>query len=152
MSQITLFKEQWLRHRQALEKLLPLIPTEQLRFKPWEGAMPLSELVQHTTFSTEMFLTIAKTGQGTISRPPVTNINSTDELIERVKHQTENTVRLYDSLTEKELQLTYESPFPLLNGPRIKLVMLANEHEMHHKGQLFLYARLIGIPGLPFFS
>ncbi|WP_349679045.1 MULTISPECIES: DinB family protein [Aneurinibacillus] len=25
------------------------------------------------------------------------------------------------------------------------------DHEVHHKGQLFLYARLIGIEKLPFF-
>ncbi|WP_182914758.1 DinB family protein [Paenibacillus thiaminolyticus] len=41
-------------------------------------------------------------------------------------------------------------PFPNLDGPRSKLVWLIIDHEIHHKGQLFVYARILGVQELPF--
>ncbi|SIC68051.1 Uncharacterised protein [Mycobacteroides abscessus subsp. abscessus] len=35
--------------------------------------------------------------------------------------------------------------------PGIVLLENAKDHEIHHKGQLFTYARLAGIEKLPFF-
>jgi len=35
--------------------------------------------------------------------------------------------------------------------PGMVLLESGKDHEIHHKGQLFTYARLLGIKSLPFF-
>lgn len=142
--------EEWIKHRSVLEKLLETIPDEHISYKPWDGAMALGEMAQHIAISTDMFVRMAKTGEGQVFRPNTENL-AMEQLLDLVREYTEKTKTVYASITDHELELVYESPHPNLHGPRKKLIILANEHEIHHKGQLFLYARLVGVKKIPFF-
>jgi uncharacterized damage-inducible protein DinB len=142
---------QWLKHRLVLEELLKWIPDEHINYKPWNGAMALGDLAQHVAGSTDMFVTIAKTGKGKIGFPPIAKCDTMAEVLDIVHSLTEKTKAIYASLTDEELEIEYDSPHPNLKGPRFKLVAIANDHEIHHKGQLFTYARMVGIQKLPFF-
>ncbi len=134
--------KQWLRHRLVLEQLLDNIPEESIHFKPWDGAMALGDLAQHIAGSTDMFITIAKSGQGQIGMPPMVKCGTMAEVAGIVRRFTEKTKTTYASLTDEELEIEYDSPHPNLKGPRMQLVTIANDHEIHHKGQLFVYARM----------
>jgi len=143
--------DQWLTHRTVLEKLLQTVPDEHLGFKPWPGAMALGELAQHIAKTADMFVTMAKTGQGRIAMPETEPFGSTAELLDFVRRMTEKTKATYETITDEELRMHFDHPHPNFNGPREKILIIANDHEIHHKGQLFVYARMIGVEKLPFF-
>lgn len=151
MSQVEQMMNHWLRHRNVLEELLKTIPNEQIDFKPWDGAMTINELAQHIAASADMFVSIVKTGQGQITQPAITVCNTMEEVRLVVRELTEKTKAIYASLTDEELEIEYDSPHPNFRGPRKKLLALTTDHEVHHKGQLFVYARMIGVKDLPFF-
>ena len=142
---------QWLTHRLALEKLLQYVPDEQLGYKPWPGAMAFGELVQHVAKSTDMFVAIAKTGEGKIVKPDAEPCETAAQLHAVVRRLTERTKAVYESLTDDELDIPFDHPHPNFRGTREKLLLIANDHEIHHKGQLFVYARMMGLENLPFF-
>jgi uncharacterized damage-inducible protein DinB len=143
--------DQWLTHRTVLEKLLETVPDEHLGFKPWPGAMALGEMAQHVARSADMFVNMAKTGQGRISMPETVPFASTAELLDFVRRMTEKTKAVYETITDEELRIHFDHPHPNFNGPREKILVVSNDHEIHHKGQLFVYARMIGVEKLPFF-
>lgn len=151
MGQAEQMMNHWLKHRHALEELLKAIPDEHVNYKPWDGAMALGELAQHLAASTHMFVSIAKTGEGQIKLPETVDCNTVDDVRRIVQDYTEKTKAIYTSLTDADLELQYDSPHPNFRGPRKKLLTMVTDHEIHHKGQLFIYARMVGVKDLPFF-
>lgn len=151
MEQAKRMMNQWLQHRQVLEQLILLIPDEHIHLKPWNGAMALGELAQHIAGSTDMFLNIVMTGQRQISMPPIADCKTMAEVYEIVHNLTEKSAATFAQITDTELAIEYDSPHPNLRGPRLKLLTIAIDHEIHHKGQLFVYARMAGLTELPFF-
>lgn len=141
----------WLRHRRVLEELLKTIPDEQIGYKPWDGAMALGELAQHIAASADMFVALAKTGDQEIKPPEPADCKTMEEVRRIVTEYTEKTRATFASLTDEELEIHYDSPHPNFRGPRKNLLLIAIDHEIHHKGQLFVYARMIGTKDLPFF-
>lgn len=150
MPQKELLLEAWLKQRAILEKLLRAIPDHHANFAPWDGAMTLSELAQHIGASADMFIRLAKTGEGQIGMPPIVECASMKEVRRIVQEWTANTTEMFQTLTAEDLETIYHSPFPNLDGPRSKIVRLVIDHEIHHKGQLFVYARMLGVKELPF--
>ncbi|PTM60046.1 DinB family protein [Desmospora activa] len=151
MGQVDQMVNHWYRHRHALEELLKAIPNEYLHYKPWDGAMELGELAQHVAASNYMFVSIVKTGEGQIKMPEIVDCNTLDDVLRLVQDYTEKTKAIYSSLTDAELELQYDSPYPNFHGPRKKILTIMTDHEIHHKGQLMLYARMVGVKELPFF-
>ncbi|WP_066048072.1 DinB family protein [Robertmurraya korlensis] len=148
MNRLSSFIGSWLSHRKALLELLKVVNDEQLSFKPWEKGMSFSELTLHISGSTSMFVNTVKTG---VFTPPTNNkeVSSTQELIEWVEAQTENVKQELEALTEEQLNSIIA--FAGMDLPGMVILELAKDHEIHHKGQLFTYARLLGIEEVPFF-
>ena len=150
MQQTEALLEAWLKQRTILEKLLLAIPDHHADFAPWDGAMTVSELAQHLGASADMFIWVAKTGEGQIGMPQTVDCPSMKEVRRIVQEWTAKTTETFKTLTAEDLETAYQSPFPNLDGPRSKLVRLVIDHEIHHKGQLFVYARILGVQELPF--
>lgn len=150
MSRVTKMMNLWLQHRKVLEELLGQIGDEHLHFKPWEGAMDLSELALHVASSNDAFITVAKTG-GELVIPDIPKCDTMDDVRETVRKFTEKTKATYESITETDLDAESPIPHPKLQGKREVLLTTVYEHEVHHKGQLFVYARMVGTDSLPFF-
>ncbi|WP_026677501.1 DinB family protein [Fictibacillus gelatini] len=147
MDQVKQFMDNWLRHRNVLEKLIETIGDEHVSFKPWDGAMALGELVLHTVYWNDTFISLLKTGQ--FEAPEISDCQTMKEVRQKVSELTEKTKDSFASLNDEVL----EAEFTFLNFPgtgRTFLTMMY-DHEIHHKGQLFVYARLIGVKDLPFF-
>ncbi|TDL30921.1 DinB family protein [Jeotgalibacillus sp. S-D1] len=148
MGKIDAYIASWLSHRESLIELLEVVDDDHLNFKPWEGAMTLSELVQHISNSTSMFVQTVKNGEFT-SPAKDNRINSITELTDYLQAATEQTISDLKSLTPAQLEKEVE----IFNRtmPGIVLLESGKDHEIHHKGQLFTYARLTGAENLPFF-
>lgn len=148
MSRLSGFVSSWLSHRKALLELLKLIHDEQITFKPWDKGMSFSELALHISGTTSMFVNTVKTGVFT----PSTNnkeVSSAKELLALVEAETEYVKQELEALTEEQLNKIIA--FAGMDLPGMIILELAKDHEIHHKGQLFTYARLLGIEELPFF-
>jgi len=148
MSKVAAFTAGWMSHRKALLELLNSVQDQHLNYKPWEKGMTLAELALHIAGSTAMFVQIVKTGSfqppGEAPKPA-----SADELRAAVQAATEQTKADLESLTDAQLEQIVE--FKTMKMPGGAMLEMAKEHEIHHKGQLFTYARLLGIDPLPFF-
>ncbi|WP_053361736.1 DinB family protein [Bacillus sp. FJAT-27251] len=142
------FTSGWMDHRKALLELLDTFNDGQLNYKPWENGMTLSELVLHTTGATAMFAQTVKNGEFTPPSGPST-VESIQELKEIVREQTEQTQAALESLTGEQLGKLIDFSGMKMTGSA--MLEMARDHEIHHKGQLFTYARMLGIEELPFF-
>jgi uncharacterized damage-inducible protein DinB len=148
MTTMNVFVSNWLNHRKVLLALLDTVENEHIQYKPWEKAMSLSTLVLHINGAMDMFAQTVKNG---VFTPPSTakQVETIEELKTIVAADTASTKALLESLSDE--QLDKEIDFHGMNMPGIVLLENAKDHEIHHKGQLFIYLRLLGIETLPFF-
>ncbi|PPA70931.1 DinB family protein [Jeotgalibacillus proteolyticus] len=148
MAKIDEYLKSWLSHREALIELIDVIEDENLHYKPWDGAMSFAELVTHIGGSTGMFVQTVKNGEFT---PPDQNtmINSVTELKDYLQASTEETISALKEITPEQLEQKVDFYGSTLTGEL--LLENGKEHEIHHKGQLFTYARLTGAENVPFF-
>lgn len=147
MAKVNAFIDGWMSHRKALLQLLDTVEDEHLDFRPWDQAMTLSELVLHISGSSEMFVNIVKTGA--FAPPAEHEVKSANELRETIQNETNETNSILESLTDEQLERMVE--FRDMQMPGSAMLEMMKEHEIHHKGQLFTYARIAGIEELPFF-
>lgn len=138
----------WLKHRMVVHDLLELVEEEHVQFKPWDNASSLGDLAIHIATSMDMFVKTVKNGKFT---PPQaeTDYKTMDDVREIVKKYTKITKQDLKSLSKS--QLTDEVEFNKDIAPGSFWLSNAIDHEIHHKGQLFTYARMVGVKEVPFF-
>jgi len=141
--------EEWLQHRHVLKELLKTIDDEHIDFKPWADAMTFGELALHIAAWNDVFVTMAKTEE--FASPNIPECKTMEDVRKTVKEFTEKTKATYESLTDADLEIKNSSPHPKLKGTKKSYLTAMYDHEIHHKGQLFMYARLVGVKNIPFF-
>lgn len=148
MSKIVEIHKEWLRHRLVLHELLELINDEHTYFKPWDNAFSMGSLAVHIATSMDMFVQAVK--NGTFTPPTASNqFESMDEVRKIVREYTQKTRTDFQTLTNSHLEQVFE--FNQFVAPGQIWLNTAKDHEVHHKGQLFTYARMVGITDVPFF-
>ncbi|WP_249310414.1 DinB family protein [Bacillus sp. FJAT-49736] len=141
------FTQSWLKHRTVLNQLLTLIDNEHMYFKPWEGAYTLSDLALHIASSMDMFVQAIKNGSFSMSGlPPYETMDDVRKIVLEFTEKTKQDLELLN-----ELHLEKEIAFNHFYASGKTWLENARDHEIHHKGQLFTYARMIGVEKLPFF-
>jgi uncharacterized damage-inducible protein DinB len=142
------FLQGWLRHRLVLHELVELIDNQHVNFKPWDKALSMGTLAVHTASATDMFVKAVKNG---VFAPPRTKneFQTMDEVRDIIFQLTEVTKEDLLSLTDDQLEK--ELNFNNYIGKGSLWISMAKDHEIHHKGQLFTYARMVGVDNLPFF-
>lgn len=148
MGKVDAMMKNWLGHREVLEELLKPIADEHVNFKPWDGAKSLGELALHVTQWNQTFATLVKTGECRVPEP--LTMTSMSDVRAMVAELTEKTKKVYASITDAELDLTREF-FSGFSASGANLLQIMYDHEVHHKGQLFVYARMVGVKSVPFF-
>ncbi|MBD1380479.1 DinB family protein [Metabacillus arenae] len=148
MNQTKTWMNKWIRHRSVLEELVTLIEDEHLNYKPWPDAMTLSELVLHTARWNHTFVSLVATGEFT--EPEDKNCKTAAELQETVQRLTKETTEMFKSIADVNLKEEFELPFSNFKDSGDSIITIMYDHEIHHKGQLFVYVRLIGIEEVPF--
>ncbi|GIN22890.1 DinB family protein [Siminovitchia fordii] len=149
MGQAKQMMNEWLEHRKVLEELLETVDDKHINFKPWEGAMTLGELALHVAGWNDVFVTMVKTEE--FGSPDIPECQTMADVRKAVKHFTEKTKATYESFSDADLEAENNSSHPKLKGPKKKYLSAMYDHEVHHKGQLFVYARMAGSKEVPFF-
>jgi uncharacterized damage-inducible protein DinB len=137
----------WMAHRRVLNNLLDVVPADKVTFAPWEGAMSFGALAVHT--ADDFFYRFVKTGE--LSRTPVPEWTTLEDVKRIVQQRTDSIQSIFAEMTEEDLDKILEISNMGMKGPGSWFLMAAKDHEVHHKGQLFVYARLMGVTEMPFF-
>ena len=133
-------------HRNALSTLLAEIPDESAAHTPWDGAMNFISLSDHLDASSKGMLS-AIAGQAP-SREVVPS-QSLQEARTRLQGSGTQVAQALHGLSDDDLA----REIPAFGGrmmPMSQFVELLIMHEAHHKGQVWLMARQVGVKP-PFF-
>lgn len=133
--------EQFLRHRKATERLCALMPEDQYDFKAWEGAMSFGAMATHIATSGDFYLAVCEGIKPTRPDPatlPGTPAEVKAFLARKTAEQAERIGKLGDDLDRVVSFRDTALPLGLMLGQM-------REHEAHHKGQLLLMLRMVGV-------
>jgi len=135
----------FLAHRRVTEEVVARLPASAADLRPWPGAMSALELVRHMLFAHHRFVELA-CGRPAPNPDPEA-APTLQEARELLRTTTEYDAQVIRQLSAEQLQTTVR--FRERTIPARQLLDLAREHEIHHKGQLFVYARMAGVSELP---
>jgi uncharacterized damage-inducible protein DinB len=138
--------------RKRTDRLLPLIPPGKLEWRPEAGAMSFGDLLRHIA-GTERWMW-AENVAGRPARFPghdeslAPGYDATCAYFTRL-HQ--ESLAIFEALAEEDYQRSVETPGGVAL-PAWKWLRAMLEHEAHHRGQLYLMLRMIGVATPPIFG
>ena len=137
------FIANWSRVHKQSARLMKSAPDDKYDWKPADTAMPLGELMNHLYIAEKLFVDSAITGGFAKENLPQA-INNTEELIAAYNKSHEEGVARIATLTPEQMT-EMVAPFgPEKAMPRAFLLNVMLEHEIHHRGQLYTYLRMLG--------
>ena len=138
-------------------KIAEDIPEEKLDFAPAPGTRTVRQLLTHVALS-DSFSTVHKekrTSFEGVNFPELVAFmqaeeakpRSKAELVALLKERGENTAKWIESLSDSFLAEPFTQPGGTAPATktRFEMIMSMKEHEMHHRGQLMLIERMLGI-------
>jgi uncharacterized damage-inducible protein DinB len=133
------------------------IPEEQYGFRAADGVMSIGELLRHIVYATMIHYDFHRdkritTLQG-YSFPEMIGRMKTEEqktkskaeIIAALKQSGEEFAKYLESLSSDFLNETFTDTTGQNPRTRMEHLLGAKEHEMHHRGQLMLIQRMIGV-------
>ncbi|MBU8878001.1 DinB family protein [Bacillus sp. FJAT-29790] len=140
----------FLSHRSVTNNLVQKIDEANYEYKPTETSMTAQKLVTHMYTSFHKFVKTIKDGNAS---PFIEKLETTHSNLNHIGEDfTEKSKDLIASLTDQELDQVIDltKVFGMeLTGRQ--LFQMAMDHEIHHKGNLFVYVRGMGHTDLPMF-
>lgn len=133
-------------HKQTL-RLMKVAPDDQYEWKPTDSAMTLGGLMNHL-YQAEMGLADAVVSGAYPSEFP--SYTNTAELLAAYSASHAAAIEKVRALPAEAWEETITPFGPQSTMPRLALLTLALEHEIHHRGQLYVYLRMLGceVPAL----
>jgi len=133
------------------------IPEDKYDFVPAPGARSVSELLRHIAYATTFQEDVHRVKQlstlkgydfGAIGREmQAKESESRDKtkIIELLETEGERFASWLESLSPDFLAETVTDPTGVDSRSRLEMLTVGKEHEMHHRGQLMLIERMIGV-------
>lgn len=134
------------------------IPAEKYDFRAAPGTRSVAEQLAHLAVSSRWQLAVH--GQGVTfvdfemfgrhlaqAAAEEQMLSAKDEIVAALREDGEQFATFLDSLDEARLAETVAFPPPVQpsSRTRFEMLMAVKEHEMHHRGQLMLIQRMLGI-------
>ncbi|GMA63303.1 DinB family protein [Alicyclobacillus fastidiosus] len=148
MTKAQAFLQQFMIHRGVLPDLFGALKDEDLTFCPWDGAMSTADLAGHILSSGQAFGNLAATGkyEPSAEKP---KLNTIDDLQKACREYTAELKDTINAISDEQFDTTVTMFGREVSAGTVLETMRA--HEIHHKGQLFVYARLCGAQKVPMF-
>ena len=133
------------------------IPEDKYDFVPAPGARSVSELLRHIVYATvfhedvhrvKRLSTLKGYDFGAIGREMEARENEARDktkIIGLLQTEGERFASWLESLSPEFLEETVTDPTGGNPRSRLEMLMGAKEHEMHHRGQLMLIERMVGV-------
>ena len=133
----------WDNVRRLTLQVLDLIPERELEFRPVDDVRNVAELFEHI-LEVELDFRNGFLFGDWMRRPHLgaTNIIK-QQLREKLEREHEQTSRLLRELPEGRFMKLHETPYGRISGEG--LIYLAIDEEIHHRGNLYTYLRLMNI-------
>lgn len=145
------FIKTWNRVHKQTTNIMKVAPDDKYDWRTCDSAMTLGELMNHF-YLAELGLTEAAV-TGTFPREGMPSaINNTEELVAAFDKAHEECVAKIAALTPEQLNEVVAPFGPDKAMPRNVLLALFHEHEIHHRGQLYTYLRMLDAPVPPLFG
>lgn len=142
MANLDNFIKNWRRIHKQTKKILVLTPNDKYDWKPAETSMPLGELANHFWVAEWGLAEAAFTGKFPLDRPEP--YKTTDELIAAFDKAHDELVAKVSAMTPEQLEEEVAPFGPEKKMTRMALLNFMTEHEVHHRGQLYVYLRILG--------
>jgi uncharacterized damage-inducible protein DinB len=133
------YLQTWMMHRGAILELLEKLPDDKGDFAAWEGGMSFAKMTDHLAGAT-LNLTGMMTGKERVKLEPSSNLSTATM---RLKETTKSVQQQISEMTDEQLA-TPVNAFGI-QMPAYKLIDFLVNHDAHHKGQLWLMTRMIGL-------
>lgn len=146
------FLDYYERLRERTRRVIACIPPEQLEWSPRPGAFTFGDLIRHLgAIERWMF---AENAQGKPSRYPghgVELAEGHEACLSYFERMHQESVEIFRRLTPEDLARRCETPggAPI---PVWKWLRAMAEHEIHHRGQIYLMLGILGIPTPPLYG
>ncbi|MEP6832442.1 MAG: DinB family protein [Gemmatimonas sp.] len=148
---VDIMQGEYLHEAAQTRKVLERIPADKATYAPHEKSMTMGKLASHvadlaswtaiTLNSTELDLA------GGYVTPPFT---TTEALLEMFDKNVENSKQALMSASDEQLGVTWTlraGDHVIMSMPRGQVLRsLCFNHVVHHRGQLSVYLRLVGVP------
>jgi uncharacterized damage-inducible protein DinB len=136
------FVRNWNRIHKDTSRALRTAPDEHLNWRPKEGMFTLGELLRHMPEAESALVRSAIAGSTQKAGLDLTD-KSVTQIATAFENEHEELAREVANLTLE--QLSEEVEFHGQKMRRKVLLSAMTEHEIHHRGQLFTYYRLLGV-------
>jgi uncharacterized damage-inducible protein DinB len=135
------------------------IPEDKYSFRPAPGTMSVAEMLAHLAASTDWarlvhtvdrkdFVSFEDFGKYMGEGQKIADSLTTKaDIIGALKSRGESYAAAVEAMSEAQLAEYVKFPPPLdpPSKPRFEMLLGVKEHEMHHRGQLMLIERILGI-------
>jgi uncharacterized damage-inducible protein DinB len=143
------FLDYFARIRERTRRVVVLIPPERLEWAPREGAWTFGDLVRHLgAIERWMF---AENVSGRPSRYPGHLADGHDAVLAYFDQMHREAMEIFAALTPEALQARCTTPGGA-SMPAWKWLRAMVEHEIHHRGQIYLMLGMIGVPTPPLYG
>lgn len=138
--------------RARTDRVAACIPPGELEWRPRAGSFSCGDLLRHIA-ATERYM-FAENVQGRPSRYPghdTALADGLDEVLAFVRRMHEESMALFAALTPEQLTGSCATP----GGARLpvwKWLRAMVEHEVHHRGQLYLMLGMLGVSTPPLYG
>ncbi|WP_181347454.1 DinB family protein [Thalassobacillus sp. CUG 92003] len=148
MSKSKQFLDYFLSHRHVTNELIAKIDREHEDYKPTPTSMTARTLVTHMLTSFYQFAAAAAKQEP----QQVFTDNASVELTELAQTYTDKTIQLIESMSDDDFDRLIDMTHVLgVELPANQVLHAALDHEINHKGNLFIYVREMGYTELPMF-
>lgn len=146
------FLDYYAKIRERTRRVVALIPPDRLEWAPREGAWSFGDLVRHLgAIERWMF---AENVSGRPSRYPGHGrelADGFDAVLAYFDRMHEEAMDVFRALTPEDLQARCTTPGGA-SMPAWKWLRAMVEHEIHHRGQIYLMLGMIGVPTPPLYG
>lgn len=146
------FLEELKKEEASTKKLLERVPLEKGDWKPHEKSMPLNRLASHVAENFEWVADTIGSDELDFAKVPYEPFipKNTEELIKFFGKSFDKAIKALSDCSDEEMMKNWT----MRNGEQVyftmpKVVVVRSfciNHMIHHRGQLTVYLRLLGIP------
>lgn len=133
-------------------RMLELVPFDKATWKPHEKSMEMQKLAKHIASIPTWVSRIVTTNEMDFAkgRPsPVADLKNTADLLALFDANTAQAVKDVEATTSEALMQTWtmrDGEKVFYSHPRVAIIRnMAQNHNVHHRGQLSVYLRLSGV-------
>jgi uncharacterized damage-inducible protein DinB len=146
------FLDYFERIRERTLRVIKCIPPDKIDWSPKEGKFSFADLIRHLgAIELYMYAENAKFQQSRYSGHGKELADGYEEILSFLNHAHQESMKVFRSLSEEDLQKKCTAP----SGGQITLwkwLRAMIEHEVHHRGQIYLYLQLLGVPSPPLYG